>query len=78
MTCYGPGETWNSIFGHIGAAFEECRAECVGIYLSAIPEVSDIILELFQEPLGSEVHIPDKQSVAPVPGCKCVLTKKRS
>lgn len=39
ITCYGPGETWNSIFGNISAPFEECRAECVGIYLSAMPEL---------------------------------------
>nr|CUU98717.1 dipeptidyl peptidase 3 [Hymenolepis microstoma]CUU98718.1 dipeptidyl peptidase 3 [Hymenolepis microstoma] len=40
---YEPGETWDSKFSSIASAFEECRAECVGVYLCDIPAV----LQLF-------------------------------
>ncbi|KAK9815829.1 hypothetical protein WJX72_010388 [[Myrmecia] bisecta] len=36
---YRPGETWDSTFGSISGAYEECRAECTGIFMSANPEV---------------------------------------
>lgn len=32
--CYDHNDTYDSIFGSMGSAFEECRAECVGILLS--------------------------------------------
>lgn len=42
-TWYKPGQTWNTVFGRISTAYEECRAEAVGLHLCDHPGV----LELF-------------------------------
>uniref|UniRef100_A0A095CCX8 Dipeptidyl peptidase 3 n=2 Tax=Schistosoma haematobium TaxID=6185 RepID=A0A095CCX8_SCHHA len=40
---YGPGETYDSKFSSLSSAIEECRAECIGIYLCNLP----LVLEQF-------------------------------
>ncbi|KAK9468948.1 peptidase family M49-domain-containing protein [Lipomyces arxii] len=32
-TYYKPGQTWGSVFGTTAGSYEECRAECVAMYL---------------------------------------------
>lgn len=39
---YEEGDTFDSIFTSLGSSYEECRAECVGLHLSVVPEVLKI------------------------------------
>jgi dipeptidyl-peptidase III len=39
---YPPGATWGSTFGKISPSYEECRAECSGLYLCLEPEVLQV------------------------------------
>jgi len=43
VKCYAPGQTFDSVFGSMSSTFEECRADCVGLYLSS----NALVLEIF-------------------------------
>ncbi len=48
-TWYKPGETWGSVFKAIAASYEECRAECVAMYLCVLTHVLEIFGHKGQE-----------------------------
>jgi dipeptidyl-peptidase-3 len=39
---YAPGATWGSTFGKISPTYEECRAECSGLFLCLEPEILEV------------------------------------
>ncbi|EWC44354.1 hypothetical protein DRE_01180 [Drechslerella stenobrocha 248] len=41
-TYYKVGETWGSVFGPTAASYEECRAECVAMYLCPDREILEV------------------------------------
>lgn len=43
-TYYNHGEHWHSRFGELSGAYEECKADSVGLYLSTYDDVVDILL----------------------------------
>lgn len=46
---YKPGQSWDSVFTDVSSAYEECRAECTGLFLCPQPAV----LETFEIAPGS-------------------------
>jgi len=40
---YNPGQTWDTVFSSMASTYEECRAECVGVFLC----VNERVLEIF-------------------------------
>jgi len=53
---YAPGSTWDSTFGKIASTFEECRAECCGIYLSLEPDVLRVFGHASQADAPGGIH----------------------
>jgi dipeptidyl-peptidase-3 len=47
---YKPGQSWDSVFTDVSSAYEECRAECTGLFLC--PQAA--VLETFEIVPGSE------------------------
>jgi len=43
-TWYEEGENYNGKFGKVSAAYEECRADSVALYLACYPEILSILL----------------------------------
>jgi len=44
LTFYEANETWGSKFGKMSSAMEECRADCVALYLSCFKEAMEILV----------------------------------
>lgn len=48
-TYYKAGETWGSVFGAMAGSYEECRAECVAMYLLTNKQLLEIFGHTGQE-----------------------------
>jgi dipeptidyl-peptidase III len=54
---YASGATWGSTFGKIAPTYEECRAECTGLYLCLVPKVLSVFgLEQGNDALAEEEY----------------------
>jgi dipeptidyl-peptidase-3 len=51
---YPEGSSWDSTFGKIASNYEECRAECCGLYLSLEKEVLDVFGH--EDAVDGQVH----------------------
>ena len=49
---YAAGATWDTTFGKLASSYEECRAECTGLYLCLEPSV----LTVFGHAAADGVH----------------------
>lgn len=43
-TFYKENESWHSVFGEIASTYEECKADCVALYLSVFEDVQATLL----------------------------------
>lgn len=43
-TWYKHNETWSSVFGDLASGWEECRAECVALYLPCYDEILETLV----------------------------------
>jgi dipeptidyl-peptidase-3 len=61
-TWYLEGETWGSVFGSIAASYEECRAECVAMFLGGEKD----LLKIFGYGEDTEKKADDSKLFVPV------------
>lgn len=54
---YLPGDTFGTVFGGIGSAYEECRAEAVALYLGTNPDVLRIFNVVDPEAQRRTIHV---------------------
>ena len=73
-TWYKPGETWDGVFGSLSSAYEECRAECTGVFLCDDPLALSIFGHEGEEghtityiPLPPRTATPSRDSPCPSP-----------
>lgn len=56
-TFYRPGDTFGTVFGGIGNAYEECRAEAVALFLGTNPDVLRIFNVVTPEAQRRAIHV---------------------
>lgn len=70
-TWYKPGQTWDGVFGSLSSAYEECRAECTGVFLCDDPLALSIFGHQGEE--GRTITYVHKRVAAPAEcnACSC-------